>query len=465
MLFRQQELWKLPLKNMFKDKELNLILHLIAPFAFSLFLNIDVWNFILGLIISFLIINLYLSCQYTHLSFNKVFLIGAYYYLAIFPLFYSLNLFKAETFNSWDLSLTSLVCILSLLGYSVGQFIYDYFSGKKTDLNHPTYIFKHGIGTRKIDLFLVIFILILNLVIILTIGEIRSFFILTTVGILLIYMNYSKLSTTSTFLLAFLVSVVSIIPMLFFSDSRSDLMKLVIIIGFLYFFLNRRKVNFIQLASTGIFLFAGAILITIFRTNTGQSIVDDLHVINESYQGIFGIILRLGDIGIAFDNLIYIVKNSSLDNLLLGSTLIRPIFFLIPRSLWVEKPIDTSLLIIEERYGSLSEFGGGTSQSITIVGELFWNFSYFGVFTGLLILALIIRSIDNVLCKTESLSTIYLLTILVPFFFIIWRGAFSSELVYTLISMIPIIFLIFLHKLFKELPQYRNSDRKSQFVE
>ena len=381
--------------------------------------------------------------------------------MAIFPLCYSLNLFKAETFNSWDLSLTSLVCILSLLGYIVGQFIYDYFSGEKIKFNHPTYNFNHGIGTRKIDSFLVVSLLIANLFIIITLNEVRSFFILSTVGIILIYLKYSKLSSIISFLIIFLVATVSLIAILFLSSSRSDLIKLVIIMGFLYFFLNRRKVNFKELAFTGAFLFAGAILITINRSNTVQSFTDNLNVIFENYQGIFGIILRLGDIGIAFDNLIYIVKNFSFDDLLLGSTLIRPIFFLIPRSLWAAKPLDTQLLIVEERYGSLSEFGGGTSQSITIVGELFWNFSYFGVFIGLLFLAMIIRSIDNVLCKTKSLSTIYMLTILVPFFFVIWRGAFSSELVYTLISMIPIVFLIFLHKLLKELPKYSNSDRKA----
>ncbi len=446
---------------MFKAKEFNLIFHLIAPLAIFFFQNIDVWNFILGLIISFLIINLYLSCQYRHLSFNKVFLIGAYYYLAIFPLCYSLNLFKAETFNSWDLSLTCLVCILSLVGYLVGQFIYDYFSGEKIKLNHPTFSFNHGFGTRKIDSFLVVSLLIANLFIMITMSDIRSFFILTTVGIILIYLKYSRLSFVSSSLLIFLVTTASLFAMLFFSDSRSDLIKLVIIMGFLYFFLNRRKVNLMKLAPIGAFLFAGAILITINRTNTGQSFADNLSIIFENYQGIIGIILRLGDIGIAFDNLIYIVKNFSIDDLLLGSTLIRPIFFFIPRSLWAGKPLDTQLLIVEERFGSLSEFGGGTSQSITIVGELFWNFSYFGVFIGLLFLAMIIRSIDNVLCKTKSLSTIYMLTILVPFFFVIWRGAFSSELIYTLISMIPIVFLIFLHKLLKELPRHSNSDRKS----
>ena len=94
-------------------------------------------------------------------------------------------------------------------------------------------------------------------------------------------------------------------------------------------------------------------------------------------KGFLGFILALGDIGIAYDNLIYLVREIDSSSLLMGVSLIRPLFVIIPRSLWASKPLDTQSLIVEERLGEgLSEFGGGTSQSITLVGDFFWNFSF-----------------------------------------------------------------------------------------
>ena len=42
------------------------------------------------------------------------------------------------------------------------------------------------------------------------------------------------------------------------------------------------------------------------------------------------------------------------------------------------------------------------------------------------------------------------MAVLIPFFFVSWRGAFSSQLIYTAFSIIPLIFLIILHKIFIE---------------
>ena len=41
------------------------------------------------------------------------------------------------------------------------------------------------------------------------------------------------------------------------------------------------------------------------------------------------------------------------------------------------------------------------------------------------------------------------IVVLIPFFFVSWRGAFNSQLIYTVFSIIPLIFLI-LHKIFIE---------------
>tara|TARA_B100000886_G_C20424902_1_gene493438 strand:+ start:249 stop:1577 length:1329 start_codon:yes stop_codon:yes gene_type:complete len=442
---------------MLSAKSLNLFAHSVAPFTILLFQDIDILNFFLSLVISFTISNQFFSCEYKELSFNKIFLIGAYYYLAIFPLFYSLKLFEATTFNSWDLTLTSFVVLTSLLGYLIGAAIFKHFTNKENSTSQHSPRFTHGTGTREIDGFLIGLVTITNLTLIVFFSEIRTFFIFSTVITLLIYLKFSKLNYSFRVFFSTIIVCTSTIAIIFLSTSRSDLIKLFILMGFLYFFLNRRSTNLIKLFPVGIILFIGGIFITINRSNIDLSLEDSIVSFFVSYEGIIEILMALGDIGIAFDNLVYLVKNTSFDELLLGSSLVRPLFFLIPRTLWLGKPIDTQLLIVDERYGALSEFGGGTSQSITLVGEFYWNLSIFGTFFGFFLIAILIKNLDKILFNTRSISTVYVLAASSPFFFIIWRGAYSSELVYTLISLIPIVFLIVLHKIFAELPLKKNN--------
>ena len=174
-------------------------------------------------------------------------------------------------------------------------------------------------------------------------------------------------------------------------------------------------------------------------------------IIFERNNGLLGVLIALGDIGIAYDNLIYIIREMNLSNMLMGSTLIRPLLVLIPRSLWPSKPLDTQSLIVEERIAEgLSEFGGGTSQSVTLVGDLFWNFSYFGAFMGFIIFGFLIIWFDKKTHYCNSTSSLIILGTFFPFFFIMWRGAFSTQLIYAIYSLIPIFVLILFHKIFKE---------------
>ena len=82
---------------MLKAKIVNILIHAISA-GMPLFLK-DIYsqNFYLALLITFLISNLFLSSKKGYLSFEKIFLIGGYYYLVVFPLFYSFKLFTAET--------------------------------------------------------------------------------------------------------------------------------------------------------------------------------------------------------------------------------------------------------------------------------------------------------------------------------------------------------------------------------
>ncbi len=387
---------------------------------------------------------------------------GAYYYLFIFPFFYSLKFFEVKSFDSFDLTLASIASILAIFGYKLGNKIYLLFGKKylQIDIGNSPASFDSGIGSRKIDIYLIFIILFFNLSIILVSEELRNFFIISSASISFIFIHQSRLSRFLKNVIILSIVFLSLFASLVLTTSRTDLIETGILLAFLFLFLERKAINYSYLLTLGIFICFGALYITIYRTwidfdDINYGFFEGFSVLFESYDNFLLIILALGDIGIAYDNLIYLIKNTEFETLLFGITLIRPIFFLVPRTLWESKPLDTQTLIVEERFGTgLSEFGGGTSQSITLVGDFFWNFSYVGVFLGFVFLAALISWLDKILFRCQSSSLLIILSLFAPFFFIIWRGAYSSSLIYTFISLTPLLFLISMHSGFKEIKPY-----------
>ena len=100
---------------------LNLVALHIFFFLSTIFFfeKVDHTNLALSLLISFLILNEYFNDKFYFLTANKIFLIGGYYYLVIFPVFYSIGFIKAETFVSSDLTLACVVSLFSVTGYII----------------------------------------------------------------------------------------------------------------------------------------------------------------------------------------------------------------------------------------------------------------------------------------------------------------------------------------------------------
>ena len=106
----------------------------------------------------------------------------------------------------------------------------------------------------------------------------------------------------------------------------------------------------------------------------------------------------------AFDNFVYIL-NIDYD-FLYGKSLFKIFYSFIPRDIWPSKPLDTNLLITGLRKNA---FVGGTSQSITLMGELYWNFKSMGVFIFFFLLGLFSKNYD--LIKNDKKSDIQLITL------------------------------------------------------
>ena len=438
---------------------LNLVALHIFFFLSTIFFfeKVDHTNLALSLLISFLILNEYFNDKFYFLTANKIFLIGGYYYLVIFPVFYSIGFIKAETFVSSDLTLACVVSLFSVTGYIIGRNIYLFYSPIiNYNFRNNIYDFQ-GFGKRKIDSFVLTIFFIISTILILLFKSIALYL---NLSLLVVLFSYTYLTVKNPKLKNFLLLVIfaySSFLTLSITENRIEVIKIFISGLFLYLFLSKKRIKMTYILFFLSIGFIGVIYVTVMRTWSLEAdlgvdnIFEAFTVIFNRNNGLLGLILALGDIGIAYDNLIYLIRELNLSGLLMGSTLIRPLLILIPRSLWASKPSDTQILIVEKRLGEgLSEFGGGTSQSITLSGDFFWNFSYFGVFMGFLFFGFFIMLFDKKTHYCNSLSSLILIGVSIPFFFVVWRGAFSSQLIYTLFSIMPLLGLILIHKFFKE---------------
>lgn len=130
-------------------------------------------------------------------------------------------------------------------------------------------------------------------------------------------------------------------------------------------------------------------------------------------------------------NVIYDLLNS-FDSFLYGATYLKAVVFYLPRSIWQSKP--ESITIIT------GYFLGGASLVATIIGEMYMNFSLFGIFLLPIFLWFLEGFLTKYLRNYGSIANI------VGFFFgiLFFRMPFSDEfLVFIFLVMILIFFNFF----------------------
>ncbi len=130
-------------------------------------------------------------------------------------------------------------------------------------------------------------------------------------------------------------------------------------------------------------------------------------------------------------NLIYSLFNN-FNEFLLGVTYIKPLFFYVPRSIWETKP--ESITVIA------ADMFGGSSLVTTIIGEIFMNFSFY----GLIILPIVLWFTEAFI--TKNLMPYGILSSIIGFFFgvLFFRMPFSDEfLVFIFLLLILWFFNIF----------------------
>ena len=134
-------------------------------------------------------------------------------------------------------------------------------------------------------------------------------------------------------------------------------------------------------------------------------------------------------------NVIYNLFNRY-DDFLNGATYLKPLFFYVPRSIWEGKP-ETITVIAANSFG-------GNALVTTIIGEMYMNFSIFGIVL-----------LPVFLWFTEGLLTKYLknygsILSIIGFFFgiLFFRMPYSDEL-------LVFVFLVFILTFFNVFKKYK----------
>ena len=123
-------------------------------------------------------------------------------------------------------------------------------------------------------------------------------------------------------------------------------------------------------------------------------------------------------------------------------------FSIIPREFWPSKPLETTTLIVSLRE---NPFVGGTAHSVTLLGEVYWNFGWISVFFIFYLLGVFAKSFD--LNKNKNLTDLQIIVLasLSYLIFILWRGGISTTLIIFLINLFYLVFVLkFLKFLFRK---------------
>jgi hypothetical protein len=98
--------------------------------------------------------------------------------------------------------------------------------------------------------------------------------------------------------------------------------------------------------------------------------------------------------------------------------------FFIPRAIWPEKPVSTGFYLTTLWYHTNKP---DNNLSQTIIGEWYVNFSFPGVFFGMLLVGIIVRAMNTWLRRESSNQVLWPAWLLIlPDFATEWRGDFTS---------------------------------------
>jgi hypothetical protein len=377
---------------------------------------------------------------------NNIFLFGFFYFMFLYPILYSLGITDIPKFESRVFLETTAISFFALVIYTI--FNINYSNGKY--INNIAYK-RPSISTSQNIFFILLSFIVYGVLSIAPQMIFNKDIILFTSLLLFTYFLPKR-----SYFLVYIIFIVFFINIVIMSDGRRDLLK-ILIIFLLFYQIYYGNIKLITLFIFFLLSIFGMILITALRTfNTGWSYHKDVGIleiltnntyidrITSGYGDYFQNALILGDFGVGYNNFVYIYNNISEIGYLYGQSLIRILYTWIPRSIWESKPYDVQLQIV--KLNTEPFYTGGSSQSVTFIGEVFWNYGLIAIIIVFVLLGRILLKIDNNLYRLHNYQLLALLSI-APFFMLMWRGSFTTTLVYALANFIVIYFCYFFSRI------------------
>lgn len=356
---------------------------------------------------------------------SKVFIMGYIFYMLIFPFSYTVGWIENEKYADTDIIYACVVSTIGIITY--------YFARKiKIKINKGSGLHHYYFNSKLLLVQGVLLIFSANM---LMPGYLNYF-----LGIYIIIAIYINNSPPSKKIITNFTLIVGVVLLaLNFTSARRDVVAIILIYLYMHSWIldqaKHKKILFIVIVGT--LMISSVYFVTLNRSfNISVDEIGEFssRAVNH-YDGIIGMILSLADFGVAFDNYIAIMKSNTY---IYGDSFIRLLSYIIPRSLWPDKPLDVVILITNDL--AQFNFAGGTSQSITLIGELYWNFGLISVMLGMGFLGILNNFLDRLVLYGRPQFAILSLS-LIPFTFLMWRGGFTTQLVY----FMPISFVLLIN--------------------
>jgi len=363
--------------------------------------------------------------------------------MTFFPLLYSLGVSDIEGFDSELFNFASILSTTALISFLLGGLSYYLLPLQikpetKNSTKEKNLLF--GKVNNSLIIFTSFWVLVLTyLVLGFTYVHIPSIFLLI---FLFFYIYGTGKSNINGFKMLIGLSLILFVST-YITSGRRDLLKVMFIfLAFLPF--TNIKVSLTKIFSVFTIVAISLIIITLHRSTPLVDFTDLITRISKQLQEaelLLDFLLVNADFAVAYDNYLFIIDNIRELGMLYGSSLIKMFIFFIPRVIWPSKPIDVQLLIVEENINFT--FAGGTSQSMNLIGEVFWNFGTLGIPLIFFLLGILFKVIDkNILSSSRFYKSLYI--VFSPTIFLIWRGAVSTTVVDSLIVLIVCILIFFI---------------------
>lgn len=373
---------------------------------------------------------------------NTFFITGYIFYMLLFPFLLLIGLIDYTVFAQNEIQYSLFVSLVGLCAYILSN------NGIGLPNRKTTTNLSNGYGFTNISLGKdgrLLLLLIIFILFILKINYINLGIIFISCASVMLNINRSYRENIIV-LLIFLI--VGIFIMIIGTSARRDLLGVFIVWLVLLHNMHRGADNKDILKSIMILFtcLVGLIYVTIIRSfDMEYSYWYYTMKMYNTYGGLVGSFLTLADFAIAYDNFLKIIEKTTTDGFLGIQSFYRILLIPIPREILPSKPVDVQQLVVDMGYAS-NIFAGGTSQSMTLIGELYWNYGIYIVFLGMYLFGLINAYLDQLFRSESKVGVVFSLSF-IPISFLVWRGAFTTTIVYGLsTSFLSVLIIIFILK-------------------